>query len=258
MDSYQRNTNENQGQGQAKPGTKQLKPGTGQLSMDSFATSGTAPLNRAAQGTRRLASGPIDVEKTMQAMRTEIENGHLILSKLEVRINVLKRALAIADRPAEASRVLTGLSAGEAGYTKQVAQMLQQDPGTKRRVQVATYQFDQAHKGLVEADATLARANTFEGGTRANFVDSNCHVEKLRGQLYPLINLHVVFKDNPLLSQLIPTPKVAESVVPEAEPTAAGGTGPLADPAVAQVVDTFNRVTGNLKEKFLGALKKRG
>ncbi|HEY9724533.1 MAG TPA: hypothetical protein V6D47_21205, partial [Oscillatoriaceae cyanobacterium] len=222
MDSYQRKTNDQEGQqGQQKPPTKPLKPGTGQLSMDSFTAGGTAPLNRGAAGTRRLGTGSIEVEKTIHAMRTEIDNGHAILSKLEVRINVLKRALAVADRPAEAAKILTGVSAGEAGFTKQVAQMLQQDPGTKRRVQVATYQFDQAHKGLLEADTTLSRANGLDGSARANFVDSNCHVEKLRGQLYPLINLHVVFKDNQLLSQLIPTPKVASAAEAEAEPEVA-------------------------------------
>lgn len=234
--------------------------GTGQLNMDSFASSGTSPLNRAVGGsTRRLSTGSIDVDRMLGAMSTELENGNVIVGKLESRIAVLKRALAIVERPNDTNQILQGVTPGEANFTKQVATMLQRDPSTQRRVQVATYQFDQAQKGLQQAAEVMTRAEEFDGLAKSQYVEANCQVEKLRGQLYPLINLHVVFKDNPLLAQLIPTPKVANTPAPQPQQQAApqpqapakpAPTGALADPAVAQMVESITKMTGNLKDMF--------
>lgn len=231
--------------------------GTGQLNLDSFASSGTSALNRAAAGsTRRLATGTFDADKTLAAMNAEVENGTIIVQKLESRVGVMKRALAIVDRPVDVAKICAGVSPGEVNFTKQVATMLQRDPSTQRRVQVAVYQFDQAQKGLGEAQDVLTRADDFQGLARTHFVESNCQVEKLRGQLYPLINLHVVFKDNPLLAQLIPAPKVVMEAPPPPPPPQAQAparpapTGALADPAVAQMVDKINQMTGSLKDMF--------
>lgn len=262
VDSYKKE-DENQakpkaaGTGRLAAGTGRLG-GTGQLNMDSFASSGTSALNRAAAGsTRRLSTGNFDADKTLTAMTAEVDNGTIIVQKLESRVSVMKRALQIVDRPVDVAKICTGISPGEANFTKQVATMLQRDPSTQRRVQVAVYQFDQAEKGLAEAQEVLRRADEFQGLARTHFVESNCQVEKLRGQLYPLINLHVVFKDNPLLAQLIPAPKVVNEAPPPPppQPVAQGPakpapTGPLADPAVAQMVDKINQVTGNLKDMF--------
>lgn len=245
-----------------KPGPR---PGTGNLNADSFQSSGTGPLGK--MGTRKLASGPLETEKTLQSMTAEVENGTVILGKLEGRIAVLARAFQIAEKPVDAPKILAGIGAGEANFTKQVAQSLMQDPTTKRRVQVATYQFEQAKKGIEQAQALLDRAAQYDGVAKGQFVDNNIFVEKLRGQLYPLINLHMVFKDHPQISQLIPTPKIqAEEPPPppppppqpaQKAPTGPLGTGALAeDPAVREVVDTLQRVTGNLKEKFTGLFKK--
>lgn len=270
MDQYNRDQEKKkQGTGPLKPGTGSLaKPGTGNLGGDSFRSSGTGPLNKGAAGTKRLASGPLETEKTIQAMQTEVENGAIIVTKLEGRIRVLERALKISDRPDSAQQVCIGISAGEANFTKQVAQSLTQDPGVKRRVQVATYQFEQARKGIEAAKDVLEKAALYEGPAKGQFVENHCHVEKLRGQLYPLVNLHMVFKDHQLLSQLIPTPKVtneAELPPPPPPPPAApqpGSTGPLnaaqltSDPNVQQMVETINKVTGNLKDRLSGFFKK--
>lgn len=260
---------------QAKPGTGQLKPGTGNLARpgtgnlggDSFRSTGTGPLNKSASRTGRLASGPLEIEKAIQAMATEVENGSIIINKLEGRIRVLERAIKISDRPVDAAQVLTGISAGEANFTKQVAQALTADPGVKRRVQVATYQFEQARKGIDLAKDVLDKAAGYDGPAKGQFVENHCHVEKLRGQLYPLVNLHMVFKDHALLSQLIPTPKVQDQVEMEAPPPPPppppqAATGPLnagqlsSDPNVQQMVETINKVTGNLKDKLSGFFKK--
>lgn len=268
MDQYNRDQEKKkQGTGPLKPGTGNLaKPGTGNLGGDSFRPSGTGPLNKGASGTKRLASGPLEIEKTIQAMQTEIENGSIIISKLESRIRVMDRALKIADTPADAQKICTGISAGEANFTKQVAQSLGQDPGVKRRVQVATYQFEQARKGLEAAKDVLEKAGQYDGAAKGQFVENHCHVEKLRGQLYPLVNLHMVFKDHPLLSQLIPTPKVTDNEMappppqpPQPAPTASGPLNAAqlsADPNVQQMVETINKVTGNLKDRLSGFFKK--
>jgi hypothetical protein len=233
--------------------------------MDAFTSSATGPLNRAAAGsTRRLATGSFDVEKTVTAMNAEIENGTVIITKLESRIAVMKRALAIVERPIDVGTICAGISPGEANFTKQVATMLQRDPSTQRRVQVAVYQYDQAQKGLVQAQETIARAEQYDGPAKAQYVETNVQVEKLRGQIYPLINLHMVFRDNPLLAQLIPAPKVnnepppppplptrqpqAQAQAPQAPPKP--GTAALNDPAVQQMVETINKVTGSLKDFF--------
>lgn len=260
MDSYKKD-DENSPPKPRAAGTGRLQ-GTGALNMDSFSSSGTSPLNRATAGsTRRLSTGSFDADKAVTAMASEVENGTVIVTKLESRIAVMKRALAIVERPIDVTTICAGISPGEANFTKQVATMLQRDPSTQRRVQVAVYQYDQAQKGLVQANDTLKRAEQYEGTAKAQFVEANCQVEKLRGQIYPLINLHMVFKDNPLLAQLIPAPKVSHEPAPPppppqpaqpqaAQPQAKAPTGALADPAVQQMVDTINKVTGSLKDMF--------
>ena len=268
MDSYKPGKEDKQPGNTAPSGPLgQKRAMTGSLSLDSFQSTGTQALGR--NGTRRLQSGPIEVEKTIQSLTSEVENGQVLVSKLEGRVVVLQRAMAIADRPMEVSKILQGVGAGEAGFTKQVGQALLQDPGTKRRVQVALYQFEQARKGVEQAAEALEKAALYEGPAKAQFVENYCHVEKLRGQLYPLINLHMVFQDHPLISQLIPAPKIQDAEElpppppppPPAAPHQKTPTGPLEpianDPAVKEVVDAFNKVTGNLKDKLFGAFGKK-
>jgi hypothetical protein len=205
-------------------------------------------------------------------MRTEIRNGELLVSKLHPRITVLQRAVALLESPTQAGRILQGVGAGEAGYTRQVSQMLQGDARALRQVQVALSQWDQVSKGLASAQESVEKALEVPEAHRASFVETHCHVEKLRGQLYPLVNLHLVFRDNPLLSQLIPTPKqgtgelntatTPSEETPASKPEAprAGGTGSLetevkaVDAAVAQVVDSLKQATGSLKNKLIGLL----
>lgn len=242
--------------------------GTGNLNLDSF-QSGTGALGGTGRlsTTRRLGTGALDVDKTLGAMATEVANGRVIVGKLEGRIAVLTRATHIMERPTEVNQICAGISAGEANFTKQVARVLQAEPDVLRRVRVALYQFQQAQTGLVKAEETLQQAEQYQDpAAKLHFVETHCHVEKLRGQLYPLINLHVVFKDHPLISQLIPTPKAAP--VDDAPPPPPAQTelaarpqaGPIAnsplanDPAVREVVDAFNRVTGSLKDRFTGML----
>lgn len=270
MDSYRGGNSQDKEKGKDGPGKDPAaKPpqrrGTGNLSADTF-QSGTGQLNARMGTTKRLSTGPLDVERTVGAMATEIENGKIIVSKLEGRIAVLTRAMRIIERPADVNQLCAGISQGEANFTKQVAKVLQADPAITRRVQVALYQFDQARKGLQQAEEVMQRAEQYTGAAKAQFVEAQLHVEKLRGQLYPLINLHVVFKDNPLISQLIPTPKAApvEDLPPPPPPPpveeAKSPSGTLAssalanDPAVREVVEAFNRVTGNLKDRVTGLL----
>jgi hypothetical protein len=259
VDSFQQGNQNNQPKRQ---GTGRLG-GTGNLNapggagMDAFKPSGTGQLGM-PNGTKRLASGMLDCDRLLADLRTEFENGKVIVGKLEGRVAVLRRALMICDRPIEANQICQGISPGEANFTKQVAQALQADPNTRRRAQVAATQFDSAQKGLAQAAEVLELADRYEGPARNQYVEQNCQVEKLRGQLYPLINLHVVFKDNPLLSQLIPPPKVSnEPPLPPpppqpAQPQAAAkpATGALADPAVKDIADKINKMTGNLKDMF--------
>ena len=281
MDSYKRDNPENPKAKPAPPGgpasqAAGQKPGTGKLS-DAYVASGTGPLGRTGPigSTRRLGSTPLDAGKTLEALKTEIDNGSLIISKLEGRIAVLIRAMRIVEKPIDVNQICAGISAGEANFTKQVAKMLQGDPHTTRRVQVALYQWDQACKGLEQAQESHDRAFQYpEGVTRAQFVDSHCQVEKLRGQLYPLINLHVVFRDNALLAQLIPTPKLTAADLPPPPPMPPApeapvqaaprlGTGALSLPGMApaapqagsaeQTVPKAKTPTGALSQEILNA-----
>ncbi len=261
MDSYKKDNPETS---KAKPATPAGpaspaagKAATGKLG-DAYMASGTGPLSRTGpmNSTRRLGSSPLDAEKTLEALKTEVDNGSLIVSKLEGRITVLIRAMRIVEKPIDVNQICQGVSAGEANFTKQVAKMLQGDPHTTRRVQVALYQWDQAKKGLQQADECHERALQYEGLARAQFVDSHCQVEKLRGQLYPLINLHVVFRDNALLAQLIPTPKINTADLPPPPPipmppTASGALGGLG--AAEQTVPKAKSPTGSLTQELLGA-----
>src|SRR5206468_2492903 len=106
----------------------------------------------------------------------EIENGKIIVAKLEGRIAVLQRAMRIMQQPTEVTRICAGISAGEANFTKQVAKVLGADAAVTQRVQVALYQFEQAHKGLIQSEEALGRAAQFEGPAKAQFVESNLHV----------------------------------------------------------------------------------
>lgn len=287
MDSYKKDNPETS---KAKPAAPAgpasqaaAKAGTGKLG-DAYVASGTGPLSRTGpmNSTRRLGSSPLDVDRTLEALKTEIDNGSLIISKLEGRIAVLLRAMRIVEKPIDVNQICQGVSAGEANFTKQVAKMLQGDPHTTRRVQVALYQWDQARKGLQQACESHERALLYEGLARAQFVDSHCQVEKLRGQLYPLINLHVVFRDNALLAQLIPTPKINTAELPPPPPlppapTGSGGlplpgqaeqavpkaktpTGALsqellnADETVQQMVSSIKQATGSLRNRLIGML----
>lgn len=301
MDSYKKDNPETSKAKPAAPGgpagPTPPKPGTGKLS-DAYVASGTGPLGRTGNlggGTRRLGSSPLDAERTLEALKTEIDNGDLIITKLEGRIAVMIRAMRIVEKPIDVNQICAGVSAGEANFTKQVAKMLQGDPHTTRRVQVALYQWDQAKKGLEQAAEAHERAFQYpEGIARAQFVDSHCQVEKLRGQLYPLINLHVVFRDNALLAQLIPTPKLTAADLPAPPPMPAAparpGTGSLslpgltpgqpgaeatvpkaktptgslvdvlsndaisADETVQQMVSSIKQATGSLRNKLIGML----
>lgn len=230
MDNYKKD-NPKSGEAKPQPPAEQaapaVRPATANIA-DSFRSSGTGSLAKGA--TRRLAPSAIDTERAIESMRTEIENGKLITSKLEGRIAVLYRGVKIVEKPIDVNTICQGISAGEANFTKQVAKMLQADAHTTRRVQVALYQWDQAKIGLAQAEESLERALQFEGTARMQYVDSSLHVEKLRGQLYPLINLHVVFRDNALIAQLIPTPKIQVDPPPPppppvAQPAPTGPTG---------------------------------
>ena len=277
MDSYKKDNPETAKAKPAPPGAPASpaaaqKPGTGKLS-DAYMPSGTGPLSRTGPlgSTRRLGTAPLDVDKALETLLTEVENGNLIISKLDGRINVLIRAMRIVERPIDVNQICQGVSAGEANFTKQVAKLLQGDPQITRRVQVALYQWDQAKKGLEQAAESHARALQFEGLARAQYVDSHCQVEKLRGQLYPLINLHVVFRDNALLAQLIPTPKLTPADLPPPPPmpptkAATGGLPPVTGlPAVTglpgtgglgaaeQTVPKAKAPTGSPTQELLGA-----
>lgn len=238
MDSYKKDNPENPKAKPASPGgpasQAAAKAGTGKLG-DAYVASGTGPLGRTGPlsgSTRRLGSTALDVDKTLEALKTEVDNGSLIVGKLEGRISVMIRAMRIVEKPIDVNQICQGISAGEANFTKQVAKMLQGDPHTTRRVQVALFQWDQAKKGLQQATEAHEKALQYEGLARAQFVESHCQVEKLRGQLYPLINLHVVFRDNALLAQLIPTPKInTADLPPPPPPPSATGSGTLPPPA---------------------------
>lgn len=265
MDSYKR---ENPESGKAKQPPEPSKTGTANLHADSFKITGGS--GRTPGGTtKRLGNNTADADKNISMLQVELEKGQTLVSKLEGRIAVLQRACAIVDRPLDERIILGTLGAGEASFTKNVAKMLQSDPGTLRRVQVALYQFEQARKGVHQSTEAVEKAMLYEGAHRIQYVEQNCHVEKLRGQLYPLINLHVMFKDNPLLAQLIPAPKVQiEELPPPPEPGAPPPepsmketlTGGLVrklvteDPALAEAVNNFKHVTGSLKERLMGVL----
>lgn len=278
MDNFNRS---NQDQpGQRPPGKPARASGTGNLSMDSFQASKTGPLSL-SNTTKRLSSGPLDPVKMLNDLEAEIQNGQLLLGKLQGRMVVLDRAVRIVDKPVDLPQILRGVGAGEADFTKKVAQLLQREPGTKRRVEVALYQYQQAEKGVASAADIAVRSGEFEGVAKAQFLETNAQVEKLRGQLYPLINLHMVFKDSPLLAQLIPSPPARQApAAPAPSPVdaaleappqpAAPATGSTTerlkaispdiaeDPHVQEVLETLNRVTGQLKNKLFGAFKKGG
>jgi hypothetical protein len=133
-------------------------------------------------------------------------------------------------------------------------------------VQVALFQWEQARNGVAAAREAHDEALALEGRARDAYVESHCHVEKLRGQLYPLVNLPVVFKDHALIAQLIPVPKASFTPPPPAplppsqvQPTAGGralGAGEALDPdqAVEELVNTFKALTGSLRDKLSGWL----
>jgi hypothetical protein len=227
---------------------------------------------RLHSSTRRLSSNNLSADQAIEFARTEIRNGELLVSKLHPRIAVLQRAVALLENPMQSGRIMQGVGAGEAGFTRQVSQMLREDARALRQVQVALSQWEQATNGLAAVQDGVQKALEVPESHRASFVESHCHVEKLRGQLYPLINLHVVFRENPLLSQLIPTPKQGTGELtaaskpsevppaPKPEATRAPEAASLesevkaVDAAVAQVVDSLKQATGNLKNKLIGLL----
>lgn len=252
------------------PGSEAPKTPSTPKAGDSYQPSRTGHLKPLAT-TRRLASNPLGAA-ALDAMKTEIGNGQLLISKLQPRITVLQRALAVTENPARASQIFYGVGAGEVGFTKQVIQMLQGDARALRQVQVALSQWQQALNGIETSQGHVEKALSIPEAQRGLYVDEHCQVEKLRGQLYPLINLHVVFRDNPLLAQLVPTPKVGTGDLSAASgPATASDTAPPAptaasvpasleqevkavDAAVAQVMGSLKQATGSLRNKLIGFL----
>lgn len=260
MDSYQKDN----------PKTEKPKPlegagGTGRLGgsprLDTFQSSRTAPLSQLG-ATRRLGSASLPAEQSLALLKVEVENGETLIEKLLPRMAVLERARAIQHRPNDVGRICAGIGAGEANFTRQVALALQDSPQLLRQVQVALFQWEQARTGVAAAREAHDEALTLEGRARDIYVENHCHVEKLRGQLYPLVNLPVVFKDHPLIAQLIPVPKTPVTPPPPAplppsqvQPAVGGsalGAGEALDPdqAVEELVNTFKALTGSLRDKL--------
>jgi hypothetical protein len=232
--------------------------------VDSFQSSRTSPLNQLGV-TRRLGSALLPADESLALLKTEIDNGDVLVAKLLPRMAVLERARAIHAKPNDVTRICAGIGAGEANFTRQVALALLDSPQWLRQVQVALFQWEQARAGIALARQAYDEAQGLEGRALEAHVEANCHVEKLRGQLYPLVNLPTVFRDHPLISQLIPIPKSPSTPPPAAPlpPSQAAASqsppapGPVsethleADQAVEQLVSTFKVVTGNLRHKLI-------
>lgn len=255
------------------PGAESPKTASNPKAGDSYQPARTAHL-KPLSATRRLASTPLGAAQALDVVKNEIANGEVLVSKLQPRMAVLQRAVAAIEAPSRTAVIFQGVGAGEIGFTKQVIQMLQGDARALRQVQVALSQWQQALQGLQSVQGNLEKALDIPEEHRGSFIDEHCHVEKLRGQLYPLINLHVVFRDNALLSQLVPTPKpvkagaamATEAAVPQAAvspsktPLPPAGTGSLeqdvkaVDAAVSQMLGSLKQATGSLRNKLIGLL----
>ncbi|MEB3329165.1 MAG: hypothetical protein VKQ33_08040 [Candidatus Sericytochromatia bacterium] len=265
VDSYQKED----------PKTERPKPsggsGSGRLGgtprVDSFQPSRTSPLSHHGV-TRRLGSAALPADEALTLLKAELDNGEVLIEKLKPRMAVLERACAIQARPNDVTRLCAGVGAGEANFTRQVALALQDSAQWLRQVQVALYQWEQARGGVVAAREAYEEAMRLEGRARDAHVEATCHVEKLRGQLYPLVNLPTVFRDHPLIAQLIPIPKLPTAPAPEAplppgqgaltppgpSSTPAGAAHIDPDEAVDQLLSSFKAVTGNLRHKLIGWL----
>jgi hypothetical protein len=253
MDSYRSRRDDKQ----PSQGGPRVGQGTGQLQTDSLHLNSSGRLRLSP---RKASASLVVVDQLLERFEAEVNSGKLLLLKLKPRIAVLTRALRVLMHPAEAASVFQGVAPGEADFTRRVVQLLQEKRLILRQVQIACFQYEQADKGLEQAAEHLATALLYEGSERVTYFEHYCHIEKLRGQLYPMINLPLVFKNEPLLAQLLPEPRESEEPVlppppPPKEPVAVeppqtGGIGHILkqDPAVAQLLGGLRQLTGQLKD----------
>ncbi|MBU6427474.1 MAG: hypothetical protein KGR26_00545 [Cyanobacteria bacterium REEB65] len=211
---------------------------------DQFVRGGTLPLASAKKKT-----SPLDVTaELVDELATQSENKlrtcQILLDKFAQRMRILQWADEVArsmaaeppdatpsqlqapggrvaakkrfakpqlarSKPLPAKAAAFHLSGPEQTLGLTVAKLIGHDPALQRRVQVALFQFAEATRAVEEAKTTVERAR--QSDPRSAFAElERLEVAKIQGKVFPLCNLHAVFKDRPEIARLFPAPPPAK------------------------------------------------
>lgn len=211
---------------------------------DSFVRSETQPL---APSKRRMTR-PLSF--TPEALQREIDQGleqlrtcQIIIDKFAQRIRILQWAVEHATRKASAITI-TGK---EKQIGDAVLRSLNANPDTRKRVQIAVFQYNEAAMVIKQGHRLLSELSAdpdYEtSGIRMNEFD----IAKIQGKIYPICNFHEVFKKDVEISLLFPPP--ANASEPEMK-MATMVSNPPPDPRTAPPLRGAPPKTNPLMEKL--------
>lgn len=98
------------------------------------------------------------------------------------------------------------LSGAERQIGEMVKRAISTNAGAKKRVQIALFQFHDAAQAIKEGQALLGQAQGLGDPKQAWDAMGTFDLAKVQGKIYPLCNLHEVFKLDPEIGRLFPAP----------------------------------------------------
>lgn len=98
------------------------------------------------------------------------------------------------------------LSSAERQIGEMVKRAISMNAGAKKRVQIALFQFHDAANAIKEGQAILKQAQEIPDPRQAWDTMGTFDLAKVQGKIYPLCNLHEVFKVDPEIGRLFPAP----------------------------------------------------
>lgn len=192
-----------------------LKPKAIAASSDAFVRSATQPLVK--KQTRSL--DPEALQKQIASIEAQIQLCQGILDRLAPRMRLLKatseptapasppaKSLGMQKKPAMSpAKPPAGFTPQERALIDSIRLRMRVKSDLARRIAIALVQFSDAERHVGEASAKLSEVRSMEHAMALSQIET-IEIGKLQGRVYPLCNLHEVFRDDELMRQMFPPP----------------------------------------------------
>lgn len=202
---------------QAKKGTERLEaPQTKPLKADDLHAFGKDQF-KASAALRAGLAGPADPAKDVESGRARIKELHEELARAKAtildvrpRMAILKRAMRLNEGKMPEAALFHNIPVPEQTFTRQVAAHLAGNAEAGRIGAIATGQYESAWEAMRTVEEALMDA---EMGLPEEALSklAGLSVEKMRGQVFPLLSLYVHFEADPVLSRLFPPPHLVRT-----------------------------------------------